>query len=429
MNRILTIVAVVSFVLAMAAPAWASGTDVTVGADITTIGYYKDNYDYSDASKDANSAFVEFVHMYVDNFYTEKVSTHIELSLMDPIVDTNNGIVELAQGYIKLEEFLDQNVSLMVGKMSLKWQLRPTWGAGTFENLYPYGVNSAFVINVNAPGISFKYNFNEDVALTIAWYKLLEDSMNGNNANDIDLYLVRLDYKLQQNSKFFAAFLFFDDQYDKGVTPANRTLIGNMWVLNAGIDYFIQDEALELYAELAYQAGTTYPGEPDLGSVAIDMGAEYTFKDQTGTPYIGIDITYYQGDKAGTPGTAAYNHFGADWTHTLIAENDFANNNLGGVSTWAPGWVGVKLMGGMKSMRDDKIALDFIFAWFSANGDMPGGRGKGLGYEFDAVASYMYTEDVVFSLGFGYFKADKDLNSGASTDGTWLALFSCTITF
>jgi hypothetical protein len=427
MNRILTIVAVVSFVLAMAAPAWASGTEVTVGADLTTISFYKDNYDYNDGSKDAISATAEFVHLYVDNFYTEKVSTHIEISLYNPIMDMYNTSLELAQGYIKVEEFLDQNITIMVGKMSVKWQLRPTWGAGTFENIYPYGVNSAFVINMNIPGIYFKYDFNENVALTLGWYKILENSVAGNNANDIDLYLVRLDYKLQQNSKFFAAFLFFDDQYDKGTVT--KTLIGNMWVLNAGIDYFLNDEALELYAELAYQGGTTYPGQPDLGSVAIDMGAEYTFAEQTYKPYIGLDITYYQGTKSGTPGTAAYNHFGSDWTHTLIAENDFASNNLASLSLWAPGWVGVKLMGGMKSMQDDKIALDFIFAWFSANGDMPGGRGKGLGYEFDAVGSYMFTNDLVFSVGVGYFKADKDLNSGASTDGTWLALFSCTITF
>jgi len=423
MNRILAIVTAFVLVLGMASTAQASGTDVTVGADITVLGIYEDNYDFTDANKDAYSALNEFVHIYIDNFYTEKVSTHIELSLWNPVEDTNNVGVELSQGYIKVEEFLDKSINLKVGKMSVKWQLRPTWGAGTFENIYPYGMNSAFVINVNAPGFSFEYSFNENVALTLAWYKLLEGSVAGNNANDIDLYLVRLDYKLQQNSKFFAAFLFYDDQWDKGTVV--KTLIGNMWVLNAGIDYFIQDEALELYAEFAYQAGTTYPGQADLGSVAFNLGAEYTFGDQQSTPYIGLDVTYFQGQKTGTPGTAAYNHFGADFTRTLIAEND---SNVLFNPAVVPGWMGVKLVGGMKSVMDDKIALDFIFAWFSANGDMPGGAGKGLGYEFDAVASYLYTEDLVFSLGFGYFKADKDLG-GATTDGTWLAILSCTITF
>jgi hypothetical protein len=417
MNRIYMFVAALVLSLAIAAPASAGCQNVTVGADISVIGMFQDNYDYNDNVSDGVSEIAVFSHIYIDNFYTEGVSTHIELALENPLVDANSVDLRVAEAYIKMEEFLTKELTVKIGKFTSKWQLRgDMWGAGTFENIYPYMVNQAFVLNGNTVGMAFMYDATEQVTLTFTWHKINETYGAPTNSSDLDLILVRVDYTIEANNKLFGAFLYFNDQAE--------VLNANVWMLNLGIDYFLMDEeALELYFELAYQAGDSHVAANDLGTMAINMGAEYTFSSIETVPYIGIDVTYFQGVDGTTYG---YQNIVADWTKTLIVENNF----MGPITNMTPGWLGVKLVGGMKNVMDEKIMLDFVFGWFKADGDLvPIGRGDGIGFEVDAVASYWYTEDVVFTLGFGYFVPDEDLAGFADPDAVWLAVFACTITF
>lgn len=417
MNRIYMFVAALVLSLAIAAPASAGCQNVTVGADISVIGMFQDNYDYNDNVSDGESVIAVFSHIYIDNFYTEGVSTHIELALENPLVDANSVDLRVAEAYIKMEEFLTKELTVKIGKFTSKWQLRgDMWGAGTFENIYPYMVNQAFVLNGNTVGMAFMYDATEQVTLTFTWHKINETYGAPTNSSDLDLILVRVDYTIEANNKLFGAFLYFNDQAE--------VLNANVWMLNLGIDYFLMDEeALELYFELAYQAGDSHVAANDLGTMAINMGAEYTFSSIETVPYIGIDVTYFQGVDGTTYG---YQNIVADWTKTLIVENNF----MGPITNMTPGWLGVKLVGGMKNVMDEKIMLDFVFGWFKADGDLtPITRGDGIGFEVDAVASYWYTEDVVFTLGFGYFVPDEDLAGFADPDAVWLAVFACTITF
>jgi hypothetical protein len=290
------------------------------------------------------------------------------------------------------------------------------WGAGTFENIFPFALNQAFVIDATAVGIGFYYDATEQVTLTFLWHKLNEN--NAATSSDLDLLALRIDYAIEGNSKLFGAFLYLNDQ--------DEVLNGNIWMLNAGIDYFLMDEeALELYFELVYQGGDAHAVPNDLGTLALNLGAEYTFSDIETVPYIGLDITYFQGQDGTTYG---YARLANNWNKTLIAENGFASvTNMDQANT--PGYLGVKLIGGMKNIMDEKIMIDFVFAWFKADGDLAGARQDGIGFEFDAVASYWYTEDVVFTLGLGYFVPDEDLAGFADPDAVMMAVFACTITF
>jgi hypothetical protein len=321
-----------------------------------------------------------------------------------------------------MEEFLAKELTVQIGKFYSTWQLRgDMWGAGTFENIFPYTLNQAFVLDGAAVGIGFYYDATEQVTLTFIWHKLNESNLP--TSSDLDLLAIRIDYTIEGSNKVFGAFMYINDQGEAidldPITAGNQA--ANIWMLNAGIDYFLmEEEALELYFELVYQAGDAATAGMDLGTLALNLGAEFTFSDIETVPYIGLDVTFVQGQD-GT--TYAYNMLFNNWTKTLIAESDFRNNNL----VLTPGYMGVKLVGGMKNIMDEKIMIDFVFAWFKADGDVP--VNDGIGFEIDAVASYWYTEDVVFTLGLGYFVPDEDLAGFADPDAVMMAIFACTITF
>jgi hypothetical protein len=417
MSRIYLFAAALILSLAIAAPASAGCQNVTVGADISVFGYFVDNWDYNDNASDGMSAINEDARIYIDNIYTEGVSTHIQLGFQGFVDDAGNANIEVERAYIRMEEFLAKELTVQIGMFYTTWQLRgDMWGAGTFENIFPFALNQAFVIDATAVGIGFYYDATEQVTLTFLWHKLNEN--NAATSSDLDLLALRIDYAIEGNSKLFGAFLYLNDQ--------DEVLNGNIWMLNAGIDYFLMDEeALELYFELVYQGGDAHAVPNDLGTLALNLGAEYTFSDIETVPYIGLDITYFQGQDGTTYG---YARLANNWNKTLIAENGFASvTNMDQANT--PGYLGVKLIGGMKNIMDEKIMIDFVFAWFKADGDLAGARQDGIGFEFDAVASYWYTEDVVFTLGLGYFVPDEDLAGFADPDAVMMAVFACTITF
>jgi len=423
MNRILAFAGALALVFAYAATANAACNSISIGASITVLGIYQENdTDYSDAGKDARSSLNVFTDIYLDNDYSENVSTRLKMTLQNPLDEWGTEDVVMDWVYIEFKEFLAEGLTFDIGQLTWNWELRPVWGAGTFENIHPGNVNHAFVLKTTGPGMLFTYQFTDEIKVCFGFMKLVENSVvGGSNANDVDLYVVRYDQKIGEVNKFFAAFIYYNDQTNNAAGFA-----GNIWQLDAGIDYFVMEENLELYIELAYQAGNAHVAGVDLGAMAIDAGVEYTFKDVNTIPYLGLDITYVQGVDGATN---AYTFYTSSWTQTLIAENQF----FGGLAGATQGWMGIKLLGGMKSINNDKFAIDFVLGLFSANGDLvPAGRGDGLGFEIDVVASYMYSEDVTFSIGLGYFNPDEDLSGAigvADPDGVWVALFACTIVF
>ncbi len=437
MKKLLVFFAALALVLAYATPAKASCEHITIGASISFLGIYQENnLDYNDDVEDAVSSYAEYVDIYLENEYTDNVKTYVEMDLSSPFNDHQNRTLEVEQAYIEMKEFLNPNLTLKIGKMNVKWELRPTWGAGTLENLYPEGVNGSLVLNGYPTAICVTYAFNEDITVTFAMAKCIENSFGGSNSDDLDLYLVRYDQNLQDNGNFFVAVLYYNDldgnlEYYDAPTGTTHDLLASIWMVDFGIDYFLQDESLELYFEGVYQDGDS-DANIDFGTVAINCGAEYTFKDSETVPYVGLDFTFFQGQD---DDTVAFQRINTDWTRTLIAENDF----FGGLAGWSagavltPGYFGIKLVAGMKNISNEKFAVDFIVGYFQADGDLNStSRDDALGWEADAIVSYMYTEDVTFTLGFGYFDPDEELSGAigvADPDGVWTAVVGCTIIF
>jgi len=432
MKRILLFAATLLLVLSFAAPAKAAGTDISIGADIYNWGIYQDNYDFDDDTPDAVAEMYTSVNIYLFNSYTDNVSTTIRFDGWAN--DANKNGIDLDRAYITMKEFLNPNVTLNVGYLSWTWQLRPIFGAKAYNSIAPGNAKGAFILDVDVVGMDFVYDFGSNNALTLAWGKALEASAPGNNANDIDIFVARYDHKIE-NGDIFVAFVFVNDNFDAAV----RVLPGDVWYLNFGVDYFLMEESLELYFEFAYQDGDVHDSNFEFGAFAFNLGAEYTFVDSEVVPYIGLEITYIQGVDGTTYG---FINAAGNWNRTLIAESDFFgglwNKNwtgsgmyTGGVADpmYRGGYTGIKLTAGMKQLMNDKITLDVILGFFSANGDMPAaGIDKGLGWEIDIIASYLYTEDVTFSLGFGYFDPNEDLG-GSDPDAVMMAIFACNIRF
>ncbi len=435
MKRLVLFAAALLFVLGMAAPANAAGTDISIGANITILGYYKDNYDFDDDKPDAVADITERVKIFLYNSYTDNVKTTIRMDAKTS--DATKPGIEVDRAFIEMKEFLNDNVTFRIGKITWSWEWRKKFGAGTLYELANGELESMFVLKLRPIGFDVKYAFSKTNSFTLGWGKAKEASVAGNNANDIDAFILRYDHKLE-DGKFFAGFLFYNDNYAKGGTPPT-TLPGDIWYLNFGVDYFLSEEALELYLEFSYQGGDPHDSNYDFGALAANLGAEYTFKDSEVVPYIGIDINYYQGVDGDTYGYVRYN---TNFNRTLIAEsdffkglwkNDYASSGMyaGGTakSNYRGGYTGIKLNAGMKSLMNDKAGLDVILGFFTANGDMPASNiDKGLGIEFDVIMSYYYTEDVTFIVGLGYFDPDEDLG-GADADAVLVAVFGCSIIF
>jgi hypothetical protein len=422
MKRILLFAVAMLLVLAIASPAKAACTDITIGADIMVLGQYTNDYDYNADYSDGVSVWTEYIQIHLLNKYSDNVDTNIRIDAYTH--DATKPSLEVYYAYITMKEFLHPNVTVMVGVLDHSWQFRPSWGAKTFTALAPGKVEGAFVFEAQPLGYAVQYMIDEDMTICFAFGKVKEGSVAGNNANDIDVYTLRFDMKLGESNKLFGAFIYYDDQTDM--------LVGDLWYFNGGIDYFIMDEALELYIEFAYNGGDAVNSAMDLGAFAFDLGAEYTFKDVETVPYVGIEITYIQGRDGSTYGFIRYN---TNWTRTLIAESDFypgvfTNDiTMSAAGNYRSGYYSIKLQAGMKSIADDKFAVDFVLAFLQNDGDLASSTmDDGLGWEIDVVAAYFYSEDVTFTLGIGYFNANEDL-AGADPDGVMIIVWGVNIVF
>ena len=422
MKRILILIAAVALlIISYASPAKAACIDTTIGATISVVGIYiNNNKDYDSDVSDSYSALQEYVDVLLINTFNDRITTTLNMTLAGVLDDTTNGNVEVDEAYVTFEEFFSPDVSLSIGKKQILWELRFFWGAGTFEDIYPDGINAALVIDTNPLVVEVAYSFNETNTFTFIYAKIAENSGVGTftNADDLDMYIIRYDLDLLDENRFFIGLIYLNDGDN------NLGFKGSAYLINSGIDYFFADEALELYFEFAYQDGDPDASTGvDLGAFAINGGVEYCFKDSDANPFIGLDVTFFQGDSEGK--SAFLNIRSGNWTHTLIAENNMGVN----LNNWTPGYIGVKVLGGCKSLMNEKIAIDVIFGYFVASGDLtPAARENGLGWEFDVVATYIYTEDLTLTLGMGYFIPNEDL-AGAHPDNVLLALFAVTILF
>lgn len=433
MKRIVLFAIAIMFVLGMGNVAQAACTDISIGADIIVWMQYMENYDFNDDVEDEMSKITQKTKVYLYNTYTDNVKTTVRLDAWGN--DANKQMVELDQAYIVMTEFLHESLTFTVGKMSWGWQMRKQWGGHSFYQLVMGDMESAFVVKVKPIGWTLSYKVNSDIAVSAGFGKVAEHSLAGNNSNDIDVWFLRYDHMLGESNKLFVALIYYSDNYD---TAAMTTLPGDVWYFNAGIDYFLMDETLELYVEFSYQDGDVHDDAFEFGGFALDLGAEYTFADVETVPYIGIEIVYYSGVDNETYG---YVRFNTNWNRTLIGMSDFfgmpwssdwmdSGMGTGGAAAanYRGGYYALMLQGGMKSIADDKVSIDVVLAFYEAVGDMPAGVEKGLGWEFDIVASYWYTEDVTFTAGLGYFSPDEEF-AGNDPDGAIIFVFGVNIDF
>ncbi len=416
MSRLLPLGLAVLIAFSWLSVANAICTDSTIGADIIIYGMHVDNKDFDDDSSDAMGKWTEKVKIHLINTYSDKIKTVIRFDAKT--YDSSKPSLEVNRAYIEMQEFLHEDVTLKVGKLSWSWQMRRSFGSTAYYDLVYGDLEATFLMDIKPLGWDVKYKLNADISLAAGWGKAKEASVAGNNDNDIDIIFIRYDQKLSEANKFFVALLFFIDRYEP--TAGTWTMTGDIWYLNAGIDYFLMEEELELYLEFAYQGGDPHNPLMDFGAMAVNVGLEYTFQDVSNIPYVCIDITWLQGEDGNTYG---FQRYYSNWNRTLIAESQA----LGGV--WnRPGYLAFKLMVGMKSISSDKYGVDFILGWFKADGDLPIGTGNGLGWEFDIIGAYYYNEDVAFTAGLGYFSADEDLG-GIDPDSTIMLLWGMHIFF
>ncbi|MDZ7816987.1 MAG: hypothetical protein U5N86_13675 [Planctomycetota bacterium] len=417
MKRFVLFAAAFLFVLGMSAPAKAACEDVTIGADIIIWGTYVDNIDFDEDTSDGYAWHTEKVKIHLYNYYTDNVMTHVRLDAKTK--DSSKGSFVLDRAYIAMSDFLTEGLTLRAGKMSWGWEWRQKFGGHTLYNLVAGDFESAFIFKTKPLGWDATYKFNPDGKVYFGWGKIDENSEPGNNANDTTAYLVRYDHKMGENSKLFVALIYIVDHYEN--------LNGDLLYFNGGIDYFLMDEALELYLEFAYQGGDPHNDSYDFGAVAFDLGAEYTFADVETVPYLGIEIVYYTGDDSDSGDyTYGFQSPYSNWNRTIIFASDVMYNDVYS-DTWSgrPNYWSLMLQGGMKSIADDKFAIDVVFAFFQNTDDV---EDKGIGWEFDVSVSYFYTEDVTFAAGLGYFSPDDDI-AGDDADGALVVIFGVNIDF
>ncbi|MFA4986765.1 MAG: hypothetical protein WC712_09295 [Candidatus Brocadiia bacterium] len=411
MARMLVCLLVLVAACVFAAPAYADIMSVNISPEISIVGATREDTDYDSSVSDGLSSITTtvLIWMYID--HSPKVRTVLRLDAKG-LTDSADKPLTLDRAYIEVKDFIAAGTTIAVGKVSLIWTVRTRIGAGALQGIYTGAMERAFIFRNKPVAFQVKYAFSATTAICAGWGKYAEGSIPGDNANDTDVTYVKLDKKWNKTDSGFIGFIYYKD--------TKRMLKGDIWFVDLGLNLALS-EPLEVYLEAAHQNGIAHTAPDGFGALAANGGFEYTFTSVSVRPYFGGGLTYFTGNSGTRLG---FQRVRTNFNETLICENDYFNPNLAWSRTdpastrYRSGFLGLKVYAGIKQLTE-KIGLDFIAGFYTADGDVPGGKGRGLGVEIDLMAAYSYSADLSFGAGLGVFKPSSDL-AGAATDPLWL---------
>lgn len=361
--------------------------------------------------------------------------------------------LDLDKAYIEIKEMFWQPLTVRLGVQDIVYQ---QCDDGCLRG------GRSFTTRIEGlPGVNFILGF-DNVALEIFWGKLVDNTGAAaplliGNTSDADVYTLFFQYSFSEENKLQAQLNYLRDRANLvsdlyGITPATGNADTYVYTAAVGLDWHFGDNWY-VYGEIAYTGGRLLrvagASDVDIAGFAGHLGVEYTWNQVDVKPYLGFELVYYQGDDADRNGglvDAGFVPWTGEYRRSLIIER---RSNMVAAARETEGWYDVigmnnywiaHLNGGMKSIWDGKILLDFGLHYAQATDEtLDNLRGNKIGWEFDVICQYNYSEDLTFSLGLGYFAPHDDFaenraaQNGATTftgvdsDGAWMMVFNVTL--
>lgn len=362
--------------------------------------------------------------------------------------------LDLRQAYVDFNDFLFENFNWRLGQAELTYGIDRGDGShflissNDLGNRFQFrnGGNVDYAFNTTAPvaaaatSVNFRdlraertpfvwvFNYNHEMFWADLFAAKFEETGIDQDDEDILGLVVGVPFNLGLNEdedKNEVQFHFFrhsdkDIQTEEDV-PTATTSFGkgsDIWAWGFGARWYpVRD--LELFAEFDHQTGDFNENAPngagieeDHDAFAFYLGAKYAIPEVGGAkPWVEASYWYYTGDDDNTDrDNEAYINYGYA-NKTLVVENNeygmgLSNNYSvfrleGGVDLSnvinRPGekW---ELMTGLhffSVLEDDISAANHVNGVKSSEDE--------LGWEWDLAAKWGYSENVSFSLGFGWF--------------------------
>jgi len=420
-----------ALVLAFAMPAFAETQNVKVSGSIDAYYFNRDGYDLADNDagvdgapgagaggsdvqrSEGDSFFTGITQVEVSADLTDNVSTVVNVvnqrdwnaRVQDAVTEnaTSEFDIILDLAYVQMKEIFYSPLTLTVGRQDI-WFGRGfiignnnrAWDPSATLQANEYSVTTAF------DAIRATLDFNP---WTVdAFYSKIDEN-NTNPEDDIDLFGANVNYKFAEYNAVAEGYWF--SEIDRGTLSGAAGTFNNDTHTIGGRVQFDPISQITLGAELAYQMGdyrSALGGATrDRDAWGFDIFGTYRF-DYTWKPELTLEYVHFSGSDA-TATTEEYSGWnslyrGKFWT----AYGDFREFVYGTVdaadqsATTNQNMLQAKA--GFKPLED--LLVEGAFSWFWVDEEIAG-RNDDLGWEFDAIVTYDYTEDVSFGLLAGWF--------------------------
>ncbi len=344
--------------------------------------------------------------------------------------------VDLDQCYVTLKEFVNENLTLVIGRQPLKYGSGLIVGDPDTNRDISEVQNSFFLTD-----LSLRKSFDAvkavlDLApLTVDLIYAKVDSGNTINVDDdTDLYGINLKYDVGKKNAILEAYFFAKrtGQQGKGNPSEKKDTVYCVGVRGQGD----LNENLSLTGEIAYQFGdyqsaSNVSKNNNRSAVGVQVGVNYNLE-KAG---VGLIYTYLSGDDRGTSTYEGWDPMFEDQSPGIIANLLFANTNSHVIS-----------LTGQTKLRDDvtlwglyshlilaeKISVSQISVntirgtntyTYAVNTNE-----KDVGDELDFGLVYDYNEDVQFGLCTALF-FPSDLFASSNDDVGYQVRGAVKVTF
>ncbi len=165
-----------------------------------------------------------------------------------------------------------------------------------------------------------------------------------------------------------------------------------MWTMGVLVDY--QKDSFHFYGEGTLNSGTDEISETDISSNAFYAGLFYDF-DSEYNPYIGFEYNMASGQDDSEDMTAYYAPFSS--RHDFLGMMDIAEQY--GETTWTD-IQALRIAAGFMPVENLDVGLDYFMF---TEAEVDDGDEDDIGSELDIKLNYMYSDDVHFEGGLGFF--------------------------
>lgn len=312
--------------------------------------------------------------------------------------------VELYQGYIEMREVGGYPINVRIGRQEV--MLGSEWLVGNNST-------SSNFRHLSFDGVSATYDA-DSWSLMAGAFKLFDTSGMGSLSasvsafgvyggvsslsasspeedGDVDLYVIAGSYTGIEDMTI--------EGYWIGVRSGNAfggVATDNLELHTFGARVVGEASGFDYEGEVAFQTGDT-PFGGDYEGFGLNAEVGYSF-DHDLNPRIFGGAAFFSGEDIDNSGDLGFNRLFSDWEYSEFLDDTTLSNVL-------------ILRGGGSIEPTEKIGLAGTVAWFQADEDV---TDDDIGFEVGLYATYQYSEDLSFEVGYAHFFVDDGAEDGVN---------------